>query len=212
MNRHLTGILTLALLSSGGIYLATRQPATPLPVANLSPQPKESPTPATLLAVPEQTTPQTASISPKADALLQAPDAAPLAPVPPVNYTLRKPASPNGSASPYAKIVIPAGQPVPELFPYQSERDEISRLASTYDAKQIPAIAAYLGHKDATVRDAARLGLVQLGEEKAVPILKEAAKKAATPEEATLLNESAEFLALPSFVDVMFPHNGSSKS
>lgn len=113
-------------------------------------------------------------------------------------------------ASPYARILIPAGQPVPELFPFQAERDAIFDIVASDTKTKIPAIAAYFSHRDATVREAARQGLVQLGDEKAIPVLKEAAAKAPTEEERNSLLESAEFLSLPNFVDIVLPSLANS--
>jgi len=77
---------------------------------------------------------------------------------------------------------------------------KIEDLAITYDVAAIPALAAFLAHADPRVREAAREGLIILGEDEAVPYLKAAAQKA-PPEEAPLLKEAAEFLALPSITD-----------
>ena len=77
---------------------------------------------------------------------------------------------------------------------------KIEELAITYDVAAIPALAAFLAHADPRVREAAREGLITLGEDEAVPYLKAAAQKA-SPEEAPLLKEAAEFLALPSITD-----------
>ena len=77
---------------------------------------------------------------------------------------------------------------------------KIEELAITYDVASIPALAAFLAHSDPRVREAAREGLITLGEDEAVPYLKAAAQKAPA-EEAPLLKEAAEFLALPSITD-----------
>ncbi len=93
-------------------------------------------------------------------------------------------------------VRIRAGQAIPEIFPHQAERDIIQALVSKYEVRQVPEIASYLSHKDATVREAARLGLMQLGYSEAVPYLKAALIKA-SDEEAEQLQADIEFLSLP---------------
>jgi HEAT repeat protein len=101
------------------------------------------------------------------------------------------------------KLVIKAGQPIPELFPYQAERDELIRLASTYDPKNIATIAESLNHADATVREAARQALIQIGDPAAIPHLRAASKSARVPEEAQSIKEIIEFLSLPHISDIL---------
>ena len=90
---------------------------------------------------------------------------------------------------------IAEGKPIPELFPHQKERLTIETLASTYDVANLPAIAGYLTHQDPLVRDAARLGLIQLSRPEAAPVLRAAAEKMDDKNEAAALLEAAEFLA-----------------
>lgn len=103
---------------------------------------------------------------------------------------------PRQRAGPPGPVRVRADQPLPEIFAHQAERDAIQALVTTYDAARIPEIARYLSHEDATVRDAARLGLVQLGHRDAIPFL-QAALKRATPEESEKLRNDIEFLSLP---------------
>lgn len=104
-------------------------------------------------------------------------------PPPPVPSDL--PASPDAQAAGTPRrptpLRIPVGTPIPELFPGQALRDNIQALANTYDPTRIPAIAAYLDHDEPTVREAARLGLLQLGDPAALPLLRNA--RADTQEE-----------------------------
>ena len=97
---------------------------------------------------------------------------------------------------PPGPVQVRADQPIPEIFPHQAERDAVQALVTTYDAARIPEIARYLSHEDATVRDAARLGLVQLGHRDAIPFLKVALKRA-TVEESEQLRNDIDFLSLP---------------
>jgi len=91
---------------------------------------------------------------------------------------------------------MPAGKPLPEIFPHQAQRDAIQTLASTYDPKVIPKIAAYLSDSDETVRAAAVNALIQIGSSEAIPYLK-AAQSSAETDEADRLRETIEFLSLP---------------
>ena len=90
---------------------------------------------------------------------------------------------------------IPAGQSIPEVFPHEKVRDKIQSLAATYDARSIPEIAAFLDHGDPLVRNAALQGLLQLSSPEAVPVLRAAAAKAKSAEEAEALREAADFLS-----------------
>jgi hypothetical protein len=98
--------------------------------------------------------------------------------------------------TPPGPVRIRAGQAIPEIFPYQAERDDVQALVTTYDPSRIPEIARYLGHQDPTVREAARQGLLQLGHSDAIPYLK-AALKHASSEESEKLRADIEFLSLP---------------
>lgn len=182
------GLLALIGVVGIGIFIAVSRPV-PAPEA-------PSPAPHVVVASPSPPPAVTPSVE-------EAPVTVPPKPAP-VNVAKA------AEGSRYARIVIKEGDPVPELFPHQAERETISQLATTYDPTQIPKIAAYLGHSDAMVREAARVGLIQLGDAAAAPVLTEAAKKAPTPEEAALLREAAEFLALPLFVDIVLPPHKSS--
>lgn len=174
--------MTLVLVTVIGIYIAARPSgktvATHPSIPSTPPPPPATP-PTSLPAGPQE-----------ADA--------PSTPEP----TSKQPKAKKG-----ARLTIKAGQPIPELFPFQAERDRLHGLGSTYDPRNIPTIAPSLKHEDATVRDAARHALVQIGDAAAIPYLKAAAAAAKTPEEAETLNESAEFLSLPSFMDVITANN-----
>lgn len=107
----------------------------------------------------------------------------------------------------HARIVIAAGDPVPEIFPGQAERDAVMALVTSAQplGAKIAAIAPYLQHGDATVRDTALQGLIQIGDKEAVPVIEKAAETASDPQEKERLVEAAEFLKLPSFVDIVLP-------
>lgn len=109
-----------------------------------------------------------------------------------------------------ARITIKPGQPIPELFPYQAERDRLLNLAASQDARNIPVIASSLRHSDTTVREAARQALIQMGDPAAIPHLETAANATKEPTEAELLREAIEFLSLPKFMDVITSSPGVS--
>ena len=109
------------------------------------------------------------------------------------------PALPPATADVPGKSDATAASPDAEVA-LEPTLQKIEDLAITYDVAAIPALAAYLAHADPRVREAAREGLIILGEDEAVPYLKAAAQKA-PPEEGPLLKEAAEFLALPSITD-----------
>jgi hypothetical protein len=74
---------------------------------------------------------------------------------------------------------------------------EIEQLSVSYDAKELPKIEPYLLHPDAGVRKAAMDGMIVLGDSAAAPLLRKAAEKAPTPQEAVALTEAADFMELP---------------
>ncbi len=76
---------------------------------------------------------------------------------------------------------------------------ETIHLASiSYDAVELPRIQPFLSHLDPEVRAAALNGIVVLGHSAGAPLLREAAKRAGTPQEAVELLSKAEYLELPS--------------
>lgn len=90
---------------------------------------------------------------------------------------------------------IRKGDPIPEIFPNQAQRDEINRLATLPAEQALVPLAEYLKHTDPLVREEARAALIRLSSPAAVPYLREAASKAKSPEEAADLREAAEFLS-----------------
>ncbi len=136
------------------------------------------------------------SASPEPIPTTRALPAAPPAPSPGITIPDPPPATPAASApADRIPLRIRTGQAIPELFPHQAEREKIFALAATYDLSRIPEIAGYLSHADATVRDAARLALLQLGDAAAIPHLRNA--RADTSEERELLAEAIAFLEIP---------------
>jgi hypothetical protein len=184
--RLLLGGGAVVALGTAAIYFAATRPAPPaLPSASPevasvaptfpAPQPLEPELPATITASPRALAIATGRPEPIPESEDEAPK------------------------SRHARITIRAGEPIPELFPHQKERDQLYSLAATYDPKNIPAIAASLDHADADVRDSARLALIQLGSAAAAEPLRRAAARASDPKEAEALRESATFLELPTF-------------
>lgn len=196
-NRLLLALFLLVVFVGIGTWvlrgpLSPPAPHTPVPVAVGKPSLPAGHS-------PEGAAPQVIAPSPPPEAVLPVPVDPPTERVasaaPPTTDANNPPPAPPVRRT--GPLRIPAGAPIPELFPNQELRDDIIRLASTYDVAQIPTIARYLQHKEETVRDTARIGLIQIGDAKAVPYLQTAALKARTPEEATALREAAEFLGLP---------------
>jgi HEAT repeats len=75
----------------------------------------------------------------------------------------------------------------------------IQEAAVTYSSEGVAAIRPFLKDPDPAIRQAARDGLVQLGEADAVPVLREAALRAEDPAEVASLREAADLLALPAW-------------
>ncbi len=74
---------------------------------------------------------------------------------------------------------------------------KLQALAATHDEGALPALAVYLEHEDAGVREAAREAVVQLGASAGAARLRAAADAAKDPREALELLDAADFLDLP---------------
>lgn len=92
--------------------------------------------------------------------------------------------------------VTPGQMPLDDR-PREDILEEIEQLSVSYDAKELPKIEPYLLHPDAEVRKAALNGMIALGDSAAAPLLRKAAAKAPTPQEAVSLIEAADFMELP---------------
>lgn len=76
--------------------------------------------------------------------------------------------------------------------------ETIQTASISYDPVDLPRIQPFLFHPDPEVRAAAFNGIVVLGHAAGAPLLREAAKRAATPQEAVELLGKADYLELPS--------------
>lgn len=89
--------------------------------------------------------------------------------------------------------------------------EEINEAAVTYDAKALPRIQPYLTHPDPEIREAAKNGMIVLGDAAAGPLLREASRKVATPQEAVALLEAADYVELPSGLSLLNRKTGAGK-
>ncbi|MGC4017739.1 MAG: HEAT repeat domain-containing protein [Luteolibacter sp.] len=78
---------------------------------------------------------------------------------------------------------------------------EIEQAVTTYEPAAVKTIAAFLQDPDAEVRIAARDGLIQLGEQDAIPVLRLAATRMSDPQEAAACRDAADYLEMPSWSD-----------
>lgn len=92
------------------------------------------------------------------------------------------------------------GQSVPATERREQVLQEIQSAVITYAPEGVKPIAGHLLDSDPEIRDAARQGLVQLGESTAIPVLREAARQLDESEAKSCL-EAAAFLELPSWSD-----------
>jgi hypothetical protein len=74
---------------------------------------------------------------------------------------------------------------------------EIEDAAVSYDPAELPRIRPYLEHADGEIRAAAMDGMVVLGDAAAVPMLRDAAARLASRQEAEKFRQAAAFLELP---------------
>ncbi|MFD0894950.1 HEAT repeat domain-containing protein [Luteolibacter ambystomatis] len=108
-----------------------------------------------------------------------------------------------------AKETAPAAGPLigtksaPPASPEQraAARQSIEEAVTTYEQAAVKTIAAFLQDPDPDIRLAARDGLIQLGEQDAIPILRQAATRMSDAAEATACREAADYLELPSWSD-----------
>jgi|JI6StandDraft_1071083.scaffolds.fasta_scaffold00642_15 hypothetical protein len=96
-----------------------------------------------------------------------------------------------------------AAAPWPDSKDHQGVIAAIQAAAITYEVVKLPEIQPYLAHPDPVVRAAAMNGIVELGYPSGAQVLREAAARAATSEEAALLNAKADYLLLPSTYQLM---------
>lgn len=109
------------------------------------------------------------------------------------------------SAVPVSSVATPAK---PTTLPPLSNDPQviletIQAASISYDPVELPRIQPYLSHPDPEIRKAALNGIIVLGDAAGAPLLREAASRSPTREEATLLREKADYLELPSAYDLM---------
>ncbi|MEQ1748031.1 MAG: hypothetical protein ABL974_01305 [Prosthecobacter sp.] len=129
------------------------------------------------------------------------PEAKPSARAPEVSAPSSKAPEPLHSAeAPRASISTPtlAVPPTLESTARQTIMETIQTASISYDPIELPRIQPFLSHPDPEVRAAALNGIVMLGHAAGAPLLREAAKRAATPQEAVELLSKADYLELPS--------------
>jgi hypothetical protein len=81
--------------------------------------------------------------------------------------------------------------------------EEIHDASVTYDPKQLMKIEPYLLHPDSEVRQAAINGMIVLGDASAGALMRAAAAKAPSPQEAVALLEAADYVELPSASEII---------
>lgn len=93
---------------------------------------------------------------------------------------------------------ISASSPASSTLTDREKIFQVIEAASiTYDPAELPKIQPYLTHPDPEVRAEALNGIVNLGDEAGVPLLREAARRVPNSEESRRLIEMAEYLELP---------------
>lgn len=108
--------------------------------------------------------------------------------------------APRNHSVPSAPISTPTGAAPPTLesAARQTILETIQTASISYDPVELPRIQPFLSHPDPEVRAAALNGIVALGHAAGAALLREAAKRAATPHEAVELLSKADYLELPS--------------
>jgi len=95
----------------------------------------------------------------------------------------------------------PAGAPQAVNTSQDASRQDVigklQELAVTYDPAQLPVIRPYLMNADPAIRAAAVNAMVILGDAAAAPMLRDAARLLASPDEAKTCLRQAAYLELP---------------
>lgn len=91
---------------------------------------------------------------------------------------------------------------------FAAERAEIRLLATSNNPGNVAPLSRYLDHRDASIREEARNGLLMLGDKSAAPFLNAAAAKAADPVESETLKEIADYLVNPPPAEPAAPPEG----
>jgi len=76
--------------------------------------------------------------------------------------------------------------------------EKIQEASTSYDPAELPVIRPYLESRDPDLRAAAVDAMIVLGDASAGPMLREAARKLESPEEAKAMEQAADYIELPS--------------
>lgn len=171
-------ILACVILVAAAVVLFLRNPPAPLTVSP----------PAVALSTSLEQLPPLPPAALAASAEPQATSATHSPVIPP-------PESP--ASKPRQLVVKGVYNPPPLEGPHAAELTRIQDLSVTYDAREVPALAAFLTHDSAEVRAAAIDGLIRLGSKEAAEPLRAAAGKVKDPREAIAMLDAADYLELP---------------
>ncbi len=105
-----------------------------------------------------------------------------------------------------------ASKPNTKALSREAMLEEINAASVTYDAKALPRIQPYLINPDPEIREAAKNGMIVLGDAAAGPLLRDASKKMATPQEAVGLLEAADYVELPSGLTLLNKKSSAGKN
>lgn len=148
---------------------------------------------------PAEKTTSEAQVPSSPAALQPAPEPALATPPSPGPVEKVQVAPPPSSPTPKPRPLVVKGiyNPPPLEGPHVAELTRIEDLSVTYDAREVPALAAFLNHDATEVRAAAIDGLIRLGSKEAAEPLRAAAAKVKDPREAIAMLDAADYLELP---------------
>lgn len=95
----------------------------------------------------------------------------------------------------------PAAKSVAPIVVDELVREDIEKAVVTYSPDALPTFERFLASNEPDVREAARDGLVRLGEKGGGAILRRATARMTDPEEIKRMQETADWLELPSALD-----------
>ena len=101
--------------------------------------------------------------------------------------------------APPADKRVKAAKPAPNVLESKEAAiEQLQEVATTYDPAGLPKIRGYLANSDPELRAAAVNAMIVIGDASAGPMLREAARKLASVEEAKTMEEAANYVELPS--------------
>jgi len=123
------------------------------------------------------------------------------APERPAAITVQETAATPADAARHRPAAPPTAKTVSPTVVDEVVREDIEKAVVTYSPDALPTFERFLASNEPDVREAARDGLSRLGEKGGAAILRRATTRMTDPEEIKRMQETADWLDLPSATD-----------